>query len=185
MCIRDSVSIAFVEPNFPGSQNVNLVDTASNATSYSWSTSTNSGGNWLLANNAFSGATPQNLAAVYGAYIPISLNPAVAGNLPSGAYSGAVVVTSISGSSATIDVNPVSYTHLLGIGGVGGNYAGESGKQGRSGKSSCVHTSQDGPLSSLLAPRSGRDGHLLHHLDAETLQRHDFAGMVGEQADGV
>jgi len=99
------VSIAFVEPNFPGSQNVNLVDTASNATSYSWSTSTNSGGNWLLANNAFSGATPQNLAAVYGAYIPISLNPAVAGNLPSGAYSGAVVVTSISGSSATIDVN--------------------------------------------------------------------------------
>jgi uncharacterized protein (TIGR03437 family) len=99
------ITFGYVEPNVPGGQCVNLVDTASNATSYSWSTSTSSGGNWLLANNAFNGATPQNLAASYGACIQISLNPAVASNLPSGAYSGAVVVNSISGSSATINVN--------------------------------------------------------------------------------
>jgi uncharacterized protein (TIGR03437 family) len=100
-----NISIGYVQPNVPGGQCVNLVDTAANATSYSWSTSTSSGGNWLLANNAFNGATPQNLAASYGACIQISLNPAIASNLPSGAYSGAVVITSISGSSATINVN--------------------------------------------------------------------------------
>jgi hypothetical protein len=100
-----TISFDYVEPNLPGGQCVSMVDTASNATSYSWSTSTNSAGNWLLANNAFSGAAPQNLAASYGACIQISLYPAFASNLPSGAYSGAVVVTSISGSSATINVN--------------------------------------------------------------------------------
>ena len=95
----------YVEPNFPGNQCISMVDTASNATSYSWSTSTNSGGNWLLAENAFNGATPQNLAANYNACISISLNPAVASNLAGGAYQGAVVVNSISGASATIFVN--------------------------------------------------------------------------------
>jgi hypothetical protein len=100
-----TISIGYVQPNVPGAQCVGLVDTASNATSYSWSTSTSSAGNWLLANNAFNGATPQYLAASYGACIPISLNPAIASNLPSGAYQGAVVVTSSSGSSATINVN--------------------------------------------------------------------------------
>jgi len=99
-----TISLPYVYGN-PPSECVNLVDTASDATSYSWSVSTSNGGNWLYANNSFSGATPQNLAAVYGACIQISLNPGIAASLASGAYQGAVVVTSSSGSSATITVD--------------------------------------------------------------------------------
>ena len=99
-----TISLAYVLP-YPPSECVNLVDTASDATSYSWSVSTNGSGNWLYANNTFSGATPQNLAANYGACIEISLNTGIAANLANGAYQGAVVVTSSSGASATINVN--------------------------------------------------------------------------------
>jgi uncharacterized protein (TIGR03437 family) len=98
------ISLDYVIPYAP-SQPVSLVDTASDATSYSWQVTTNGGGNWLLANNDFSGTAPQYLAASYNAYIQISLNTAVANSLSSGAYQGSVVVTSSSGSTATITVN--------------------------------------------------------------------------------
>jgi uncharacterized protein (TIGR03437 family) len=99
-----TTSFSYVAPTAPGGIVVNIQDTAPGANAYSWQVSTSSGGNWLLANNTASGSTSQLLAPQSFATVNLSLSNAISG-LPSGNYQGSVLLTSSSGSQATINVN--------------------------------------------------------------------------------
>ena len=94
----------FVAPITPGGQCIGIQDTAAGASSYTTQVSTSNGGNWLLANNQLTTTTVQLLAPQYGACVNLQLSN-VATTLSSGAYQGSVLITSSSGSQATINVN--------------------------------------------------------------------------------
>src|SRR5262249_32695291 len=87
----------------PGGQCIPIQDTAAGANSYSYSVTTSSGGNWLLANFNTSGTTQGLLAPSSNACVNLTLSN-VAPGLGSGAYQGSVAITSSSGSTATINV---------------------------------------------------------------------------------
>ena len=99
-----TTAFTYVVPTAPGSQCVTIQDTAAGASSYTTQATTSSGGNWLLANNQITTTTVQLLAPQYGACVNLQLSN-VATTLSSGAYQGSVLITSSSGSQATISVN--------------------------------------------------------------------------------
>ena len=98
-------SLVFPTP-IPGNC-VNLADTNPLVTGYSWDVTTANGGNWLLANNSFSGSMQQSLAPGTSGppCIHLSLNPGVAYALASGAYQGTVAVSDNQQGSAAIVAN--------------------------------------------------------------------------------
>jgi len=97
-------TFSYVSPSAPGPQCIGLQDSTSGAASYYFQVTTSNGGNWLLANNNLSGTTQGLLAASSNACINLTMSNA-ANQLASGAYQGTVVITSSSGSTATIYVN--------------------------------------------------------------------------------
>jgi hypothetical protein len=99
-----TTSFRSVAPTIPGAQCIAIQDTAAGANSYTTQVATASGGNWLLANNQTSGTTVQLLAPQYQACVGLQLSSA-AQSLTSGVYQGSVLITSSSGSQATILVN--------------------------------------------------------------------------------
>jgi uncharacterized protein (TIGR03437 family) len=102
-----TTAFEYVAPNPPSNQCITLQDTAAGANSYTTQVTTSNGGNWLFANNQSSlETTPQILApGTANACVNLTLNPAVAYNLGSGAYQGSVALTSSSGSTASVNVN--------------------------------------------------------------------------------
>jgi len=82
---------------------VGIQDSAQGANYYSYSVSTTSGGNWLLADYNTSGTTYGLLASGSSAQVQISMSNLLT-SLPNGAYQGSVALTSSSGSTATINV---------------------------------------------------------------------------------
>lgn len=103
-----SIVFNYVAPNTIAGNCVNLVDTTSGVTGYSWNITTASGGPWLLGPNAStSGSTPQNLApgAPGPPCINLTVNQSVVSNLAGGAYQGTVTVNDMQGSTATITAN--------------------------------------------------------------------------------
>lgn len=99
-----TTSFSYVAPTIPGTQCIAIQDTAAGADSYTTQVTTASGGNWLLANKALSSTTTQLLAPQYGACVSLQLSN-VLSSLSSGVYQGSVLITSSSGSQATINVN--------------------------------------------------------------------------------
>jgi uncharacterized protein (TIGR03437 family) len=85
----------------PGPSCINISDSNSSITNYSDSFTTNAGGNWLTVNN--SAFSPQSNQSFSANCLQVQANNSVL-SLASGVYTGSVVVTDSTGSTATANI---------------------------------------------------------------------------------